>query len=75
VRVAVVLAREPPRPTIARTSFRARGMPMSRVYVSNDGNGPLIVGIVIVIIVLILLWWLLFANAGGPAPSGVPGPS
>jgi hypothetical protein len=47
---------------------------MTNVYVKNDSNGPLIVGIVIVIIVLIALWWFLFAGGGGaPAPTNAPG--
>jgi hypothetical protein len=49
---------------------------MTNVYVKNDSNGPLIVGIVIVILVLIALWWFLFAGGSGggtPAATNNPG--
>jgi hypothetical protein len=48
---------------------------VSRVYVRNDGNGPLVIGVLVVIVILVLLWWLLFANGGGPAPTVGPGAS
>ena len=47
---------------------------MTNVYVKNDSNGPLIVGIVIVILVLIALWWFLFAGGNSGTPAGTNAP-
>jgi hypothetical protein len=62
--------RQAARPTIMLPSSCLVRSAVTNVYVKNDSNGPLIVGIVIVILVLIALWWFLFAGGGAQNPGG-----